>query len=106
LALIPGAGLTGVTIVHVLRPCEGIESVSFAELAATAVTADVEASIAKIAPETVGKLLFTSGSTGMPKANTMKSHKDSRLYFTFDENWIHMFDQVTERSLLCQGETK
>ena len=31
-------------------------------------TADVEASIAKITPQTVGKLLFTSGSTGMPKA--------------------------------------
>src|SRR3954468_23650595 len=60
--------LTGVTIVHVLRPCDGIESVSFAELAATAVTADVEQSIARITPETVGKLLFTSGSTGMPKA--------------------------------------
>jgi feruloyl-CoA synthase len=60
--------LTGVTVVHVLRPCDGIDSVSFAELAATAVTADVEASIAKITPETVGKLLFTSGSTGMPKA--------------------------------------
>ena len=27
--------LTGVTVVHVVRPCEGIESVSFAELAAT-----------------------------------------------------------------------
>src|SRR4051794_22935269 len=52
--------LTGVTVVHVLRPCEGIASVSFAELAATVVTADVEASIAKIAPESVGKLLFTS----------------------------------------------
>ncbi|MET4279607.1 MULTISPECIES: AMP-binding protein [unclassified Bradyrhizobium] len=60
--------LTGVTVVHVLRPCGGIASVSFAELAATAVTADVESSIAKITPETVGKLLFTSGSTGMPKA--------------------------------------
>jgi feruloyl-CoA synthase len=60
--------LTGVTVVHVLRPCEGIESVSFAELAATPVTPDVEASIARITPETVGKLLFTSGSTGMPKA--------------------------------------
>src|SRR3954462_14668949 len=56
--------LTGVNVVHVLRPCEGVKSVSFAELAATPVTADVEASIAKIAPETVGKLLFTSGSTG------------------------------------------
>lgn len=60
--------LTGVTVVHVVRPCESIKSVSFAELAATPVTADVDASIAKITPDTVGKLLFTSGSTGMPKA--------------------------------------
>ncbi|MGY4423374.1 feruloyl-CoA synthase [Bradyrhizobium sp. JR6.1] len=60
--------LTGITVVHVQRPCEGIKSVSFAELATTPVTVDVGASIAKIAPDTVGKLLFTSGSTGMPKA--------------------------------------
>ncbi|MFO1111915.1 MAG: AMP-binding protein [Bradyrhizobium sp.] len=60
--------LKGVTVVHVLRPCEGIRSVSFADLAATPVTKAVEDSIAKITPDTVGKLLFTSGSTGMPKA--------------------------------------
>ena len=60
--------LTGVTVVHVARPCEGIKSVSFADLAATPVTKAVGESIAKITPDTVGKLLFTSGSTGMPKA--------------------------------------
>ncbi|QDW41144.1 AMP-binding protein [Bradyrhizobium sp. KBS0727] len=60
--------LTGVTVVHVARPCDGIKSVSFAELAATPMTTAVERSIAKITPDTVGKLLFTSGSTGMPKA--------------------------------------
>ena len=60
--------LTGVTVVHVARPCEGIKSVSFADLAATPVTKAVEELIAKITPDTVGKLLFTSGSTGMPKA--------------------------------------
>lgn len=60
--------LTGVTVVHVARPCDGVESVSFAELAATPVTPDVDASIAKVTLATVGKLLFTSGSTGMPKA--------------------------------------
>src|SRR5207302_459704 len=60
--------LTGVTVVHVARPCDGIKSVSFAELAATPVTGGVEESIAKITPDTIGKLLFTSGSTGMPKA--------------------------------------
>jgi feruloyl-CoA synthase len=60
--------LDGVTVVHVARPCEGIPSIAFADLAATPVTKDVEASIAAITPDTVGKLLFTSGSTGMPKA--------------------------------------
>jgi feruloyl-CoA synthase len=60
--------LTGVTVIHVARPCEGIESVAFADLAATPATNDVADSIAKITPDSVGKLLFTSGSTGMPKA--------------------------------------
>ncbi|MEA2896548.1 MAG: feruloyl-CoA synthase [Bradyrhizobium sp.] len=60
--------LDGVTVVHVARPADGIESIAFADLAATPVTKDVEESIAKITPDTVGKLLFTSGSTGMPKA--------------------------------------
>src|SRR3954452_14337760 len=44
--------LTGVTVVHVDRPFEGIKSVAFAELAATPVTEAVEASIAKIRPDT------------------------------------------------------
>jgi feruloyl-CoA synthase len=60
--------LDGVIVIHVARPCEGIDSIPFADLAATPVTKDVEESIAKIRPDTVGKLLFTSGSTGMPKA--------------------------------------
>ncbi|MBV9562433.1 MAG: AMP-binding protein [Bradyrhizobium sp.] len=60
--------LEGVTVVHVARPCEGIQSIAFADLAATPVTKEVEASIAQITPDTIGKLLFTSGSTGMPKA--------------------------------------
>ncbi|MGA9088138.1 MAG: AMP-binding protein [Bradyrhizobium sp.] len=60
--------LDGVTVVHVARPCDGIKSVAFAELAATPVTKDVADSIAQITSDTVGKLLFTSGSTGMPKA--------------------------------------
>jgi feruloyl-CoA synthase len=60
--------LDGVTVVHVARSVEGIPSIAFADLAATPVTREVEDSIAKITPDTVGKLLFTSGSTGMPKA--------------------------------------
>src|SRR3954463_5899902 len=60
--------LGGVTVIHVARACEDIQSVAFAQLAATPVTKEVEQSIAAITPDTVGKLLFTSGSTGMPKA--------------------------------------
>src|SRR6201994_1914566 len=60
--------LDGVTIIHVERPFDGIKSVAFADLAATPITSAVEDSIAKITPDTIGKLLFTSGSTGMPKA--------------------------------------
>jgi feruloyl-CoA synthase len=60
--------LTGVTVIHVARPVEGIASIAYADLAATPVTKAVEDSIARITPDTIGKLLFTSGSTGMPKA--------------------------------------
>jgi feruloyl-CoA synthase len=60
--------LDGVTVVHVGRPCDSIKSTAFSDLAATPVTPEVDESIAAITPDTVGKLLFTSGSTGMPKA--------------------------------------
>jgi feruloyl-CoA synthase len=60
--------LGGVTVIHVARAIEGIKSIAYADLAATRVTKEVDESIAKITPDTVGKLLFTSGSTGMPKA--------------------------------------
>ncbi|MDB5653027.1 MAG: AMP-dependent synthetase and ligase, partial [Tardiphaga sp.] len=60
--------LTGIRVIHVARPPEGIASIAFAEMAATAVTDAVEQSIAQITSETIGKLLFTSGSTGTPKA--------------------------------------
>lgn len=66
--------LGGITVIHVDRAPADIKSVAYADLAATKVTPAVDASIAKITPDTVGKLLFTSGSTGMPKAviNTQK----------------------------------
>lgn len=60
--------LTGIRVIHVARPPEGIESRSFADMAATIPTEAVEESIGKITPDTIGKLLFTSGSTGVPKA--------------------------------------
>ena len=60
--------LRGVVVVHVDRPPADVPSVPWAELAATRATGAVAARLATVGPETVGKLLFTSGSTGMPKA--------------------------------------
>lgn len=58
--------LTGVALVHVDAPPPGRDSLAFATLARP-VTAAVAAAIAAVGPDTVGKILFTSGSTGAPK---------------------------------------
>ena len=60
--------LTDIKIIHVARPPTGIASTAYADMVATMVTPTVDASLAQIMSDTVGKLLFTSGSTGMPKA--------------------------------------
>jgi feruloyl-CoA synthase len=60
--------LTDIKIIHEARPPTGIASTAYADMVATMVTPTVDASLAQIMPDTVGKLLFTSGSTGMPKA--------------------------------------
>jgi feruloyl-CoA synthase len=60
--------LEGIAVVHVDRPPEHRGGFAFADLAKTTVTPAVAQSVAAIEPDTVGKLLFTSGSTGAPKA--------------------------------------
>lgn len=60
--------LSGVTVVRVDRAPTGLASISWASLVGTRPTAAVLERLATIGPDTVGKLLFTSGSTGMPKA--------------------------------------
>ncbi|MDI1287301.1 MAG: AMP-binding protein [Reyranella sp.] len=60
--------LEGVLLVHVDKPPPLMQSLPWSELVATKTTDAVAASVAKIEPGTVGKFLFTSGSTGMPKA--------------------------------------
>jgi feruloyl-CoA synthase len=44
------------------------EAIPFRAIAATPQTADVEKAFAKVTPDTIAKFLFTSGSTGAPKA--------------------------------------
>jgi feruloyl-CoA synthase len=60
--------LRGVTVVHVERPPARVPSVPWDELLAARATEAVAERLASVGPDTVGKLLFTSGSTGMPKA--------------------------------------
>jgi feruloyl-CoA synthase len=48
------------------RDIDGL--VSFATIAATQPTVDVERAFAEVGPDTIAKFLFTSGSTGVPKA--------------------------------------
>ncbi len=60
--------LKDVVVVHGDRPAEGVPSRAWSELEATQPTAAVERALVAVGPKTIGKLLFTSGSTGMPKA--------------------------------------
>ncbi|WP_231712647.1 AMP-binding protein [Vineibacter terrae] len=60
--------LAGVTLVHVEASPPDMASVAFADLVATVPGDAVARSVALIDGKTVGKFLFTSGSTGMPKA--------------------------------------
>jgi feruloyl-CoA synthase len=48
-------------------PPPGRRATPFADLLATTPTPAVERAAARIAPDTIAKILFTSGSTGLPK---------------------------------------
>ncbi len=60
--------LEGVLLVHADKVPPKMQSLPWSELVATKATGAVAKSIELIEPKTVGKFLFTSGSTGMPKA--------------------------------------
>ena len=59
--------LTGVEVIAASPAPNDIAFTPFADLLAGEATSDVTRSIAAVSPNTVGKVLFTSGSTGMPK---------------------------------------
>jgi feruloyl-CoA synthase len=60
--------LEGVLLVHVDKAPPQLQSLPWSELLATRPTEAVARSIGQIDGKTIGKFLFTSGSTGMPKA--------------------------------------
>ncbi|MBI5443919.1 MAG: AMP-binding protein, partial [Deltaproteobacteria bacterium] len=66
--------LDGVEVVVSADPVEGRRSTLFADLLSTRSTADVEAAFEQIGPDSLAKILFTSGSTGMPKG-VMNTHR-------------------------------
>jgi len=57
-----------IELVVTRNPIAGRKSISFDDLAATVPTDAVEDAHDKVGPDTIAKFLFTSGSTGMPKA--------------------------------------
>ena len=60
--------LEGVLLVHVDKAPPKMQSLPWSELVATKPADAVQKSIDRIEPRAIGKFLFTSGSTGMPKA--------------------------------------
>jgi feruloyl-CoA synthase len=97
----------GIEIVATANPHGSRFTTSFADLIATAPTGAVEAAHAKVGPDTIAKILFTSGSTGYPKGviNTQRmlcanqAQICSSLMFVADEPpvlvdwppWNHTF---------------
>lgn len=58
-------------VIHVEAPIDDLPSLAFADLVRMPVRADVAAAVARVTHDTVAKYLFTSGSTGIPKAVTV-----------------------------------
>jgi feruloyl-CoA synthase len=57
----------GVEVVHSIRPLAARGSTPFSALLASPVTTAVAAASEAVTPDSVAKVLFTSGSTGLPK---------------------------------------
>jgi feruloyl-CoA synthase len=57
----------GLEVIVTRNPVSNRPTTLFSELTATTPSTDADAAHAKVGPDTIAKVLFTSGSTGMPK---------------------------------------
>src|SRR5712692_1208818 len=65
---IEGVAAPDIEIVVTSHPIPSRRATQFSDLAALAATTAVDVAHASVGPDTIAKFLFTSGSTGMPKA--------------------------------------
>ena len=77
----------------------GRESTPIAELLSTPAGGRIDEAFARVGPDTVGKILFTSGSTGMPKGviNTQ------RMMCSNQQSWAQIWPFIEDRPpVLCE----
>ncbi|MCX7176591.1 MAG: feruloyl-CoA synthase [Proteobacteria bacterium] len=61
------AGLAGVEVIAVSNPASDLPMTPFAQVQATRAGAAVDRAFSSVGPDTIAKILFTSGSTDLPK---------------------------------------
>ena len=66
-AAIAALRLGDTELVLIANPPQGVPATEFSALAGTSPTAAVDRAFAAVGPDTIAKILFTSGSTGEPK---------------------------------------
>lgn len=98
-AALQALDLTHTRVIHVEDPIDEIDSLAFANLVATPVSSQVEQAVAAIKHDTVAKYLFTSGSTGIPKAVTV-TQKMMCVAAAMNSQMIHPMPDAAEKVLL------